>query len=746
MLPDDVKNTIQSAYRQILENKSLTPRYGQRLMIAEIARSLGGIADAERAALQAPVPMEGEPDPELPPGPICVVEAGTGTGKTLAYVLGTLPVAKALKKKVVLATATVALQEQVTLKDLPDIKRYSDLEFSFTLAKGRGRYLCLSRLDMLLQGNASLNAMADLYGEVISQPNDYALALYERMLRKINAGEWQGDRDDWEDLLSDKDWIPVTVDNGQCIGQKCSNYGNCCFYKAREEVQKADCVVANHDLVLADLALGGGVILPAPQDTIYIFDEAHHLPLKSNNHFACFTRLKGSLSALDQWRKTLAKLAGDSVVEENKTLQRELPGIDDSMALAEIRLNEIWPLCEQILQSAVPDRQSDRQTDSQRDQGQQHAFALGQVPEPLRELAAELETQFTRLATLFQDIGNDLKRGMEEGDNVDARQRAEYWFPLIGSMTARAAAAQKLWHHFGQRDVAGEAPWARWLGLTERGLGDKGANDHGGPDITLSCSPVLAARTLQEKLWSTCAGAVLTSATLSALGQFDVLRMRAGLPPHTTYHRIASPFDYANAARFIVPKLNCDPANSAQHTEAIIRLLPKVLDRNEGALMLFSSRRQMQDVLEGLDKEWREIILCQDDYQKAQLLKFHRQRIDKGDPSIIFGLASFAEGVDLPGKYCEHVLIAKIPFAVPNDPIEATLSQWIEKQGGNPFMTLAVPEAAFKLVQASGRLLRNEKDTGRITLFDERIVTKFYGAAIFNSLPPYRREIFPPLP
>ena len=735
MIPDEVKNSIQSAYRQILENRGLTPRYGQRLMIAEIARSLGGIVDIEKAALQAPVPMEGEPDPELPPGPICVVEAGTGTGKTLAYVLGALPVAKHLKKTVVLATATVALQEQVTLKDLPDIKRYSDLEFSFTLAKGRGRYLCLSKLDQLLQGNASLNAMADLYGDIITPPNAHSLALYERMFRKLNAGEWQGDRDDWEELLNDQDWTPVTVDNGQCMGQKCSNFGNCCFYKAREEVQKADCVVANHDLVLADLALGGGVILPAPQDSIYIFDEAHHLPLKSNNHFACFTRIKSSLTNLDQWRKSLAKLAGDALLEENRTIKRELGAIDDAMSLAEIRLNEIWPLCEQVLQSTPPDRQDrgERQGDQL-----QHAFELGQVPESIRELAEELHTQFTRLAAVFQEIGNDLKRGMEEGQAVESRQRAEFWFPVIGTMTSRAAAAQKLWQNFSMRDAStdkpGDAPWARWLGLSDQG---------GSPDISLSCSPVLAARTLQEKLWSVCSGAILTSATLSALGQFDVLRMRAGLPAHTTYHRIASPFDYANAARFIVPRLNCDPSNSVQHTEAIIRLLPKVLNRSEGALMLFSSRRQMMDVLDGLDKEWREIILCQDDYQKAQLLKFHKQRIDKGDPSIIFGLASFAEGVDLPGKYCEHVLIAKIPFAVPNDPIEATLSQWIEKQGGNPFMTLAVPEAAFKLVQAAGRLLRNEKDTGRITLFDERIVSKFYGTSIMNSLPPYRREIFP---
>ena len=137
-----------------------------------------------------------------------------------------------------------------------------------------------------------------------------------------------------------------------------------------------------------------------------------------------------------------------------------------------------------------------------------------------------------------------------------------------------------------------------------------------------------------------------------------------------------------------------------------------------------------------------DLILCQDDYQKAQLLRYHRQRVDRGEGSIIFGLASFAEGVDLPGKYCTHVLIAKIPFAVPNDPIEMTLSAWIEQQGQNAFMTLAVPDAAFRLVQASGRLLRSETDSGRITLFDERIVNRRYGKAILESMPPYRREIF----
>ena len=150
----------------------------------------------------------------------------------------------------------------------------------------------------------------------------------------------------------------------------------------------------------------------------------------------------------------------------------------------------------------------------------------------------------------------------------------------------------------------------------------------------------------------------------------------------------------------------------------------------------------MLDVMRLLQEEWRDLVLCQDDFQKIQLIKYHSALIDTGKGSIIFGLSSFAEGIDLPGKYCTHVLIAKIPFAVPNDPIEMTLSAWVEQQGMNAFMTLAVPDAAFRLMQASGRLLRSETDTGRITLFDERIVNKSYGKQILDSLPPYRREIF----
>lgn len=730
MLPDAVKQEIQQAYKQILTNKSLRARYGQRLMIAEIARALAGIPVARDTADDQEADDTADSLASAPP--VCVIEAGTGTGKTLAYILGTLPLARHLGKKVVLATATVALQEQITQRDLPDILAHSGLSFSYTLAKGRGRYLCLSRLDQILQGNASEDAMYTLFGELVEDPSLVSSdkALYESMLEKISRGEWKGDRDEWDGVIRDSEWSPVTVEAGQCAGQKCSNYSRCFFYQAREQVQKVDCVIANHDLVLVDLALGGGAILPAPEDTIYIFDEAHHLPAKTNQHFSASTRLRASLQWLENCSKTLLRLAGDTKLSDNGMIAREQKDLESLIKQLAAHLGEALLLLEPL----IPATSSTDLRQTGQDVSDAMSFELGVVPDELRELAVQLASRFYRLTRGLKEIGTGLRRQIEEAETLIGRQHAEQWFPLIGGMSSRAEGNEKLWQAFATLDAPEQAPSARWISRVVQG---------DSTDLVISCSPVLAAQTLTEHLWDNCAGAVLTSATLSALGTFQVLAMRAGLPDHTVYHQISSPFDYAAAARLVIPRLQCDPSDARAHTAAIVSLFPRVIDRREASLMLFSSRRQMQDVLEALGSEWQSIILCQDDYQKAQLLNFHRQRVDKGEPSIIFGLASFAEGVDLPGKYCEHVLIAKIPFAVPNDPIEATLAQWLERQGKNPFMTLSVPEAAFRLVQASGRLLRSESDTGRITLFDERLISKFYGKSILASLPPFSRDFYP---
>lgn len=701
MLADDVKNKIQSAYKQMIDAKGLTPRYGQRLMIAEIAKCLGSLDSGE-------VP------------PVCVVEAGTGTGKTLAYVLAVLPLAQKLGYKVVIATATVALQEQVVLKDLPEIVADSGLKFSYSLAKGRGRYLCLAKLDLLLEGNASSNAMMDLYGEALDDAETGNIALYESMLTELSAGRWQGDKDDWSSPLPNSAWKPLTADAGECMGPKCSHFRSCCFYQARDSMDSADCIVANHDLVLTDLALGGGAILPEPEKCIYVFDEAHHLPIKSNSHFSTFTRIRSTIAWIDRCEPILEKLVTDDFLDPKGS---EISG----RLLVQLRdnLETVWLLLEQTL--ALVDR-----ADSYENRVQ-HAFELGKVPEDVRIISEQLAHLFHRFSDSFHSVTDALKEDMEEGADLKRRQLAEQWFPLVGSIERRAESNFELWRSYAAEDPVGSPPRARWLSFND---------NEGMSDISLSSSPVLAAENLQEKLWKTCAGAVLTSATLSALGEFSVLKMRAGLPEHTHYVAIPSPFDFQNAATLVIPKIDCEPSNSQKHTEIIIKAIPQLVDKKAASLMLFTSRRQMNDVIQSLPGDWRDLILCQDDYQKSELIKYHRSRVDKGEGSFIFGLASFAEGVDLPGKYCTHVLIAKIPFSVPNDPIEMTLAAWVELQGSNPFITLSVPDAAFKLVQASGRLLRNESDTGKITIFDERLISKRYGKQILDSLPPYKQEVF----
>ena len=258
---DSIKEQIQTTYRELIKSRRLTPRYGQRQMIAQITNELSKSENSESNA------------------PICVIEAGTGTGKTLAYLISSIPLAKNYGHKVIISTATIALQEQVVLKDIPEILSSSEMSFTYAIAKGRRRYLCLSKLHMLLSGQDSLMALADFQDSNISDYLSSESELYESMLSKLKSGSWHGDRDDWDSPLADKVWMPLTADRFQCTGQKCNYFRDCSFYKARDALDKVDCIVSNHDLVLTDLVMGGGAILPEPEKCFYIFDEAHHLSL-----------------------------------------------------------------------------------------------------------------------------------------------------------------------------------------------------------------------------------------------------------------------------------------------------------------------------------------------------------------------------------------------------------------------------------------------------------------------------------
>lgn len=702
-LNERLKKCIQGAYSQFLQSKGHNPRYGQKLMIAAIARTLGSLNlddDGERQS----------------DGHVCVVEAGTGTGKTVAYLLATLPIAQALGKKVVISTATIALQEQIVFKDLPDVRKHSGLTFDFGLVKGRGRYLCLSKLDRLLDDSPrDVTFLND--DEVNLTPQD--IALYHKMVQDLAQNRWQGDRDSWPDELSGPTWNRVTTDHRQCTGRRCSHVRQCSFFRARESLADVDCIVANHDLVLADLALGGGAILPAPKDTIYIFDEAHHLPEKALNHFSVHTRILATSRWLGmtegQWHSQFEAMAPATCF---MTLAAPVEAV---LNKARTLIDQVQPLLQPLISQM-----------ERRAQVVRYRFPQGQVTPALEDIARQLQRVFTELHSHLDKLRNELDDMLEEEHCPVPKVDLETIYPLIGTWCGRAEANKSLWHSFADTTADPKWPIARWVTLV-------GSDEIA--DFELVSSPILASHTLDQKLWQHCCAAIATSATLTALGNFERFVLRSGTPQNAVYEVVPSPFDFVKNGVLCVPNGAVEGNRAEEHTASVIQLIPELIQDQEATLVLFASRRQMLDVYEGLPSHWQSQILMQGNESKQLLLDNHRKRVDDGQASILFGLASFAEGVDLPGNYCRHVIIAKIPFAVPDDPVESAMAEWIEQQGGNAFMQITVPDAAIKMVQACGRLLRTETDEGRVTVLDQRLISKRYGSAILNSLPPFTKQL-----
>jgi len=721
MLNKELKHTIQGAYRQFLENRELAPRQGQKLMIADVARVLANISsDSSGERIESDKPH------------IAVLEAGTGTGKTVAYLLGAIPVAQALNKKLVISTATIALQEQIVHKDLPDVQKNTDLNFTFSLAKGRGRYLCLSKLDrLLMESETQLDAKQALYEDELPLVDEQSVVIYNSMVEALAAGKWDGDRDRWPTEIEPNVWQPVTTNHRECTGRRCSNVGQCSFFKARDTIDRFDVVVANHDLVLADLALGGGAILPEPKDTIYIFDEGHHLADKALNHFAHHVRINATHKWLEQVTKSLSSMLG--VISDGGQIDRYAEQLPAALLDARQGIESIQPLCQELMDEALLLAEQSPRFGRQDDRnGVRHRFENGQPPEAFIELSTRLYHSFQKLTKLLRSITTEIQAAMEDSFCPVPKIDLETWFPVVGKWLSRAEANTELWASYNRvgSELENSLPLARWMTFVEFS---------GSADFEVCSSPILAAHTLRNCLWQTCYGSVVTSATLTALGRFDRFQMRSGTDEHQHYGVMPSPFDFSQAL-LEIPDFAVEANNAAEHTQTMIEYLPKILPKKEGSLVLFSSRRQMEEVHQGLPTQWREKVLVQGEYSKQAMLDEHKKAVDKGFASILFGLASFAEGIDLPGNYCKHVVIAKLPFAVPDDPIEASLAEWVEQKGRNAFMEITVPDAAVKLVQACGRLLRTESDTGTISILDKRVATKRYGKLLVNALPPYSRR------
>ncbi|MBF0264582.1 MAG: ATP-dependent DNA helicase DinG [Gammaproteobacteria bacterium] len=728
MLDATLKKTIQNNYSLFLNSKNLTARYGQKLMIAEIAKSLSDLNSES-----------------MVDDKILIIEAGTGTGKTLAYLLAAIPIAKHKKKKLILSTATIALQEQIIFKDLPDILRQTELEFTFSLAKGRKRYVCLNLLMQYLSNGNTKQTSLSLDDLSENKSITVNTKLYQSLFDKFQKKQWNGEREDWPKVIDYRDWFNITSDPAQCTGRRCPQYPQCVLYKARERIFKTDVIVANHDLVLSDLSMGGGFILPAPEETIYIFDEGHHLPDKAISHFSYNIQLQSTGHWLNQLYNTLNKFESSKQYPDYiKNIISKLPD-----------LNKQYTQYAHDLLKTLESNLSFIDQKNSKEIKQSYRFADGLFPEAyhsltqsLHQILGHLYQNFEPILTYFSQINDEAEETATDNERLNYQNMLKH----MQTALSRVEGSQLLFQYYTAGKLQESSslenkpknknllpPIAKWINK----VSVENANTPASIDMQLCCSPILPDQELKQLIWDPCFASIITSATIAVNKDFSLFQRYTGI--HGNCQQIPSHFDYNKQVTFYIPSMEVDPSQDIDaHTLEIVSYLDKYLDDTKGNLVLFSSNKQLNDIeyyLLKKDPKWQSLILAQGKNNKQEIINQHKKRIDQHMGSVIFGLASFAEGVDLPGNYCTSVFITKLPFSVPDHPIDETLNEWLEKQGRNPFMEITVPQATIKLIQACGRLIRQESDSGTITLLDTRILSKRYGQLMFNALPNYNYKL-----
>ncbi len=700
MLDEKDKSVIQEGYRDFLRCRGFQPRFGQKNMIAEIAKVLSHKDPNKRLA---------------------VIEAGTGTGKTIAYLIAALPLARAQKKTLIVSTGTIALQEQLVKKDLPDLLSNCGWDFSYTLMKGRGRYACNLRMhNYLAELSTSKGDALFLFDDEKVLEDPVTADLYTELWEAMENGTWDGDRDTWKSHIDEFHWRPLTVDRRQCAGRNCRFVKECAFFRARSELEVSDCIVVNHDLVMADFSLGGGIILPPLEESIYVFDEAHRLCETAVRHFGADCHIKSSCNWLEKVNRQCKAQAG---MNETGSELVELLSIVAEQAQNVLNLlKESHPICEQYLSKIHVTGEE-----------KTYRFSHGNVEDDLRLLSIQIKKTLGDWLKQVEALNNLLKDMLTNRNGQAAVENIENLFQIVGQWLGRAKKMTVLWDKLS-RDIRAESiPLARWVSsLTAANRRE---------EISLSAYPIVASEPLFKHLWGKPFGIVLTSATLRSLGNFKTIQRDIGIPEGASYFAFEGAFDYARSAVIRIPKCAVDGNDIAAHTNYIISSLDVLIEGMGGSLVLFASRKQMQEVYNQISTELRRDVLMQGQFSHSEIRRIHVKRVDSDSRSIIFGLATFSEGIDLPGDYCRHVVIAKLPFSVPNEPQHEALCEWIESEGGNAFFDISLPTASLRLNQACGRLLRNETDTGTVTVLDRRLVSKRYGSQLLDSLPPFARQL-----
>lgn len=611
------------------------------------------------------------------------VEAGTGTGKTLAYLVPAL----LSGRKVVISTATKALQEQIFTKDLPlvaEVLAAHGVTFRAALMKGLSNYVCKRRLL-----EARLGASID----------PHAVAI-ERWVLETETG----DRAELAHVPDDAEaWRSVHSSTDTRIGASCPHYEECFVTQMKREAEGADLVVVNHHLFCADLALRhgrggarGDVASAIPAYDAVVFDEAHQLEEIAVAFFG--SRVSSArVEALvrDAHRAFVAADLIDGVV-----------GRGEARVLLDL-VEEAQRAFFGALQSDA-DKPGGRRPLVRRDFEGDVGKSYGRVKNALAALSGYATTHDTSEAVALvarraDDLVFDLARVVEGANEADARAE-EY------------------------ADVASPREVVAWLERRER-------------SVSIGASPIDLGPTLREALFERVPAVVCTSATLatpasSARGvpSFDFVKARLGAPPDAEELVVPSPFDFAARALLYAPRDLPEPSDARFEERAIERVVELVELTGGGAFVLCTSVRVMRAFHARLTKRLKWPVLVQGHAPKHLLLARFRAAGD----AVLVATMSFWEGVDVPGRALRLVVLDKIPFAVPTDPLVAARSSEIERQGGNAFAEYSVPQAALTLKQGFGRLIRTQSDAGIVAVLDRRLVTKGYGKALRAALPPAR--------
>lgn len=610
-----------------------------------------------------------------------VAEAGTGVGKSFAYLVPAILAARQRRdqdeksKRIIVSTHTISLQEQLISHDIPFLQAVLPVEFSAVLVKGRSNYISLRRAGKALQ-RASQHLLFEGDGQrQLAQISDWATKTTD------------GSRSDLSFRPQPAVWDEVASDHGDCMRKRCPLHDNCFYYKARRRVWNADLLVVNHALFFSDLALrrSGASILPE-YDTV-IFDEAHTVEAVAADHLG----LKLSEGQIDYLMNRLY----------NDRSQRGLL-VAHQMEQAQKQVMTVRHLSRDFFLAADDWAKRFGRSNGRLDRPMDIENALTPA---LYELCRQLELRADNLNS--------------ESDQVELKSSAERCRILADSLTS--------WCE--QRDESG----VFWV-------------ERSGPQrqrLSLMSAPIEVGPILQDQLFNKISSVILTSATLAVGAKdFRFYRNRIGLTDGKDELQ-GSPFDYQNQARLILSSNMPDPSSAAREfqQEACDRIRRHLLETEGRAFVLFTSYGMMTfcaERLQGWLAEHDMTLYCQG---KGMPRSAMLDRFRKDPRAVLFGTDSFWQGVDVPGEALQNVIITRLPFSVPDQPLLEARVDAIRSRGGNPFTEYQVPEAVIKLKQGFGRLIRSRSDFGRVVILDPRILTKYYGRLFLESLPQCRVEV-----